>query len=86
MRELWERLTKGYAFEPEHLAVLQIAAEAWDRAAAARKQIEAEGMVIRTGTKTQRHPLLGIETDGWTVFLRAIRDLGLQGEVANESK
>ena len=76
MKEFWQHLNAEYTFSGEHLRILQVTAEAWDRCQAARLAIACDGMVVNE----KRHPLLGIESKSMELFLRGLRDLGLEAE------
>ena len=79
MQAFWRRLTRDYAFSPEHIRVLQLTCEQFDRAQAARERIATDGMLL--GDK--RHPLLGIEAKATELFMRGLRDLQLESEGGN---
>ncbi|MDQ5874487.1 MAG: P27 family phage terminase small subunit [Actinomycetota bacterium] len=70
-----------YELERQHLRILQAALEAWDRMTEARETIAAEGATFhdRFGTP-RKHPAIGIEENARTAFLRAMRELDLDGE------
>jgi P27 family predicted phage terminase small subunit len=74
----WKAVTEEFALEPHHLRLLQLAAEAWDSAQAARAVIQAEGMtyVDRFGSPRAR-PEIGIERDSRLAFARLLRELAL---------
>ena len=74
MADFWRKLTRDYEFSPEHLLVLRATAEAFDRAQVARERIAADGMIL----DGKRHPLLGVEAKSTELFLRGVRDLGLE--------
>lgn len=74
MAAFWRDLTSRYEFEAEQTHTLQLACEAYDRATAAREQIDRDGMVV--GGK--RHPLLGVEAKSTELFYRGIKELGLE--------
>ncbi len=73
MQAFWRQIVNDYALAPEHLQILKITCEQHDRAAAAREQIERDGMLF----DGRRHPLIGVEAKSSELFLRGIRDLGL---------
>jgi len=77
-RKWYATVLEDYALEPHHVRLLSLACEAWDRAAAAREIINAEGL-----TFTDRHgqprarPEIAIERDSRIAFARLIRELDL---------
>ncbi len=73
----------AYFFSPEHLHILRVGCEQFDRCQEAREQIKIDGMVMEDG---RRHPLLGIESKSMELFLRAIRDLGMEEDVSHAAK
>jgi len=74
MKEFWREVHRDYELAPEHRGILRVACEQFDRAQAARRRIEEDGMVL----DGKRHPLIGVEAKATELYLRAIRDLGLE--------
>lgn len=70
-----------FSLESHHYKILVKAAEAHDRGEDARKILKADGIVIsdRFGTK-KAHPAVAIERDARVAFMRAVRELGLDGD------
>ena len=67
--------------DPAGLLLLMTAFESFDRAQAARRAIEAEGMVTRGSQRQRRaHPLLGVERDARASMLAALKALSLDVE------
>lgn len=63
------------------LKILRVAAEAFDRAQAAREQIDKDGMtVVDKAGQTKPHPLLPIERDSRAAFLAGLKALNLDME------
>lgn len=85
-RSYWRAVVRRFALEEHHFAVLQAAAEARDRAAEARQIIAREGMSTSAadGRMSRAHPLLRVERDAWTAFLRAEKQLGLDVDTPSE--
>ena len=80
-RRLWRRVAEEFELDGHHCDVLEAAARALDRAEAARRQIEAEGMTVEDRFKQAKaHPLLQVERDSRALMLRALKDLGLDVE------
>lgn len=67
-----------YDLEPHHVRLLTLAAEAWDRACAAREVIDRDGLTYddRFGQPKAR-PEVGIERDSRIGFARLLRELAL---------
>lgn len=63
------------------LRILQAACESWDRAAAARREIDRAGMVVLDkNNQAKSHPLLTVERDNRAAFLQALKSLNLDLE------
>ena len=77
-RKWWQSVVSDYELEPHHLKLLTLAAEAWDRATAARAVIEKKGLTYedRFGQPKAR-PEVAIERDSRIGFARLLRELGL---------
>jgi len=78
-RDIWKALTSEYDIQDTGgLAILRVALEAWDRAQAARVNIEKNTMLIvgRDGQPKQ-HPLLCVERDNRAAFLAGLKALNL---------
>lgn len=73
MRQFWARVVDEYELESDALLILRTACEAWDRAQQARKAIQADGLILNG----RRHPGVDIEAASQNLFLRAMRQLGL---------
>jgi P27 family predicted phage terminase small subunit len=77
-RAWWKSVLETYELEQHHRRLLQLAAEAWDGAQAAREALATHGM-----TYTDRHgqphlrPEAALERDHRTAFARLIRELDL---------
>jgi phage terminase small subunit len=82
MQKLWRKLVSDYDFSVEHLHILRVTCEAFDRTQAARRQIAADGMIL----DDKRHPLIGVEAKSTELFLRGLRDLQLEGEAGDAKK
>lgn len=76
-------MVRTYALDAHHLRLLQLACEAWDRAADARRQLEVDGAVYRDRFGAPRaHPAVAIERDARLAFAKLVRQLDLEGEPA----
>lgn len=80
-RRWWLWAVDTFEFEEHHLRVLTLAAEHWDRAAAAREALAKHGLtfVDRFGSPKSR-PEVAIARDSTVVFMRAVRELRLDVE------
>ena len=80
-RAWWRVVVARYELEEQHLRILQLAAEAWDRADQARKILAKEGVVVtdRFGQR-RKHPAVSIEEQARLAFVRLLRELDLEGE------
>lgn len=76
MREFWRRVVSDYELPSDALLILRTAAEAWDRAQQARLEIAQDGLVLNG----RRHPAVDIEAQSQSLFLRAMKQLGLDIE------
>ena len=81
-RRLWASVVAGYDLEPRHIAVLTVAMEARDRMLEAQAAIRVDGAYIAGLHGPRSHPGIAVERDSRTAMLRAIRELGLDLEVA----
>lgn len=77
----WQSVVADYAMESHHLRLLQLAAEAWDRAEQAKEAIAEHGLTFtdRFGQPHAR-PEVAIERDSRLAFARLIRELDLDAE------
>jgi len=86
-KKLWGALTKEYDIgDPAGLAILTAGLESFDRAAEAKKILDAEGPVVtdRWGQR-KSHPATTVELASRAAWLNAIRMLNLDVEVSNRS-
>ena len=80
-RALWGMVVSDYALHEHHLKVLQVALEAYDRLQQARATLESEGPIYQDRFGAPRkHPAVSIEETARIQFLRAVRELDLEGE------
>lgn len=77
-RHFWRSVARSYVLESHHLALLTLACEAHDRATAARKLIDKEG-IVTTDRFGQRitHPAVAVERDSRAAFARLVKQLDL---------
>lgn len=69
----WARLVKDYELSPDALLILQVGLENWDQAQAARALIREQGLIVNG----RRHPAAELQKNGDALFMRAMRELGL---------
>ena len=82
-RKLWQKLHRDYVLFDEHRAVLAEALQSLDRAAAARRIIDAEGICLRDRFgQVVAHPALRVERDHRSLACRLIKSLGFTDDVA----
>ena len=76
----WAEITAEWEeWNPDELARLESALQAWDRWQAARAIIEHEGLQVQNRFGERRaHPLLAVERDNRAAFVAIMRGLGLQ--------
>src|SRR5262245_6588010 len=71
----WQHTVATYALEEHHLRLLQLACEAWDRAQAAREQLERDGLTTSGREGLKPHPAIAIERDSRLAVARLVREL-----------
>src|SRR5262249_4232761 len=77
-RKLWTTINTDYELEGADLSVLDVACVHFDRAAAARETIDAEGAIVKDRFGQQKpHPACEIEQASSRLYLAALRQLGL---------
>lgn len=72
-RRHWARITKEYELTPDAAMILETGLENWDMAQRARALIRKDGMVLNG----RRHPAVEMQKLGDMIFLRSMRELGL---------
>jgi P27 family predicted phage terminase small subunit len=80
-KKWWREVVETYELESQHLRLLALAAEAWDRCQQARRIVSKEGLVVRDRHGTpKRHPAALAEENARLAFVRVLRELDLEGE------
>ena len=69
----WDRLVREYELAPDAALILQLGLENWDMAQQARQLIREQGLILNG----RRHPAAEIQKNGDALFMRAMRELGL---------
>lgn len=74
-----ESVESEFLLEPHHRKLLIMAAESWDRACQARKELEAHGSltVVSKSGDLRAHPCVAIERDSQIRYARLLRELQL---------
>jgi phage terminase small subunit len=72
-RRHWNRITAAYEITADAAMILETALANWDMAQAARELLRREGMVV----DNRRHPAIETQKLGDMIFLRCMRELGL---------
>src|SRR5215831_10955237 len=76
----WRTTVETYVLHEHHLRLLQLACEAWDRAQAARAQLEEEGLTVSGQKGPRPHPCIAIEHSARLAVARLVRELDLDTE------
>jgi P27 family predicted phage terminase small subunit len=81
-KKIWKEVIFEYLIEDvAGLRILRVALESFDRAQAAREQIDREGMTVTDKfNQVKPHPLLPIERDSRAAFLAGLKALNLDLE------
>lgn len=75
----WREVVETYALEPQHLKILALACQAWDRAEGARVALIIHGTVfVDRFNQPRARPEVKIENDSRIAFARLLRELGLE--------
>jgi len=74
----FKSVLEEFDLEDHHIKLLTLAAEAWDRACAAREVIDANGLTyVDRFNQPKARPEVGIERDSRIGFARLLRELAL---------
>lgn len=61
-RAWWESVVRRWQLEEDHVRLLTLAAEAWDRGQEARQQVEQDGLMVPTKAGGPRlHPCVKVK-------------------------
>jgi len=72
-RRHWNRITAAYEITADSAMILETGLANWDMAQVARELLRKEGMVV----DGKRHPAIEVQKLGDMIFLRSMRELGL---------
>jgi phage terminase small subunit len=79
-RKWFTGIVQDFVLESHHIRLLTLAAEAWDRCAAARQVIDRDGMTYVDRFNAPRaRPEIAVERDSRLAFTRCLRELALDG-------
>jgi len=79
-KAFWRETVGEFELERHHVATLNEALYAWDRSAMARIIVDREGVTVRDRFGQVRvHPAVAVERDSRGQFLRAMRELDVDG-------
>jgi phage terminase small subunit len=81
-RRLWRQVVAEYELGRGEVEILGLALVALDRAAAARRILDEEGIVVAGLHGPRVHPCVAIERSSSLTYGRLLRQLGLDGAVA----
>jgi phage terminase small subunit len=73
MRKFWNSVCDDYELEADALLILRVACENFDLAQQAREQVAKDGVL----KDDKRHPAIDVQKQSYSLFLRALRQLGL---------
>jgi len=73
-KRTYRRIANEFDLGADAENLLRLALENWDRAQQARELVSAEGLITEGG---KRHPAIDIENNAYGIYLRAVRQLGL---------
>lgn len=75
-KRVWNRIDREYNLTPDAGELLAVALANRDRAEQARELVDREGLVL----DGKRHPAVDVEKQAYGLYLRALRQLGLDIE------
>lgn len=80
-RKWFDEICRDYHLQSHHLRLLLTAGEMWDRASAARAEVERDGITIQDRYGQPRvHPAVECERSSKVLFIKALREMGLDCE------
>jgi phage terminase small subunit len=81
-KKFWKAVLAGWELDTNHIRLLQVACEQWDRATEARAAVSEAGAYFsdRHGN-IKPHPGLSIEVQARKLFIHALREIGLDAKV-----
>jgi len=87
-KQIWKEILKEYDIQDSAgLRILRVSLESFDRAQAAREEIDRDGMTtLDKFNQLKPHPLLPIERDSRAAFLAGLRALNLDLEPLRDGR
>jgi phage terminase small subunit len=86
-RKWWSEVVAAYELESQHLRLLTLAAESWDRGQEAREVIAKAGLTFNDRFDQPRaRPEVAIARDSSIVFARLVRELCLDISPPDEAE
>jgi phage terminase small subunit len=77
-KRLWREVLAGFHIGREALPTLEIACRQLDVIDDARRRLRVDGMTVRGAKGGEiKHPCIGIERDASSLFLQALKELGI---------
>ena len=77
----WSEVVTSFVLESHHVKILTLAAECWDKAATALAAVKNDGMFQADRWEMKHiHPGVKVHQENVALFLRAVRELGLDIE------
>lgn len=81
-RKLWDAVVNEFELDEHHLQLLGRACDQNDRALAARKIIENEGVTTKDRFgQVKSHPCIDVERNASLAFKQVLRELGLDVQI-----
>ncbi|MCK4537384.1 MAG: P27 family phage terminase small subunit [Candidatus Krumholzibacteria bacterium] len=78
---IWKALVKEWVLDRSNLVLLQTALEAYDRMIQAKRQVDKDGITVKSPSGLVRpHPALKIEKEAGSRFLQAFKMIGFNLE------
>lgn len=85
-RKWWKEVARDYELESHHFRLLELAAEALDRANEARARIAKDGAYVQGRYGLRAHPAIAVERDSRLAFARLLRELDLDAATPAEHR
>jgi len=87
MKRFWRDLNGRFDFESQHLHLLRLACESYDRGQQAREILDAEGITYKDRFDSPKsRPEVQVERDARLSFARLIRELGIETDEADTER
>jgi phage terminase small subunit len=77
-KEFYEFVLENWELRDEELTTLEVAVYSLNRYHQARKILDREGLIVKTGTMPRKHPAIEVEKISRAGFLSALKQLGLK--------